>query len=57
MSTAIVTKSDLLLLRRTVPEDLDFVLSAEHHEENHPFIIAWPRAQHQKALANSDMAH
>jgi RimJ/RimL family protein N-acetyltransferase len=52
-----VVHSNLLRLRRTTPEDLDFVVSAEQHEENRPFVIAWPRAQHQEALANSDMAH
>ncbi len=52
-----VVKSNLLRLHRTTPEDLDFVLHAEQHEENHPFVIAWPRAQHQEALANADLAH
>ncbi len=52
-----VVHSNLIRLRRTTPEDLDFVLRAEQHEEHRPFIIAWPRAQHQEALANADLAH
>lgn len=52
-----VVQSNLLLLRRTTPEDLDFVLPAEQHEENRLFVMAWPRAQHQEALANTDLLH
>lgn len=52
-----VVQSNLLGLRRTLPEDLDFVVSAEQHEENRPFVIAWSQTQHQEALANAGLAH
>ncbi|MCI0698316.1 GNAT family N-acetyltransferase [candidate division KSB1 bacterium] len=52
-----VVQSNLLLLCRAMPEDLDFVVGAEQHEENRSFVMAWPRAQHQEALANADLMH
>jgi RimJ/RimL family protein N-acetyltransferase len=53
----VVVNSTSLRLRRTTPEDLDFVLRAEQHEENRPFVIAWPRTQHHETLANTDLMH
>ncbi len=44
-------------LRRTTPEDLDFVLGAEGEAENAPFIGQWTREEHAAALADDDMAH
>jgi diamine N-acetyltransferase len=44
-------------LRRTTPDDLDFVLAAEGDEENAPFIGQWRREEHAAALADGDVAH
>ena len=44
-------------LRSTTAEDLDFVLAAEHDEENLPFIGQWSREQHTAALQEEDIAH
>jgi diamine N-acetyltransferase len=44
-------------LRRTAPEDLDFVLAAEGDGENAPFIGPWTREEHAAALADGDAAH
>lgn len=46
-----------LALRKTEKRDLDYVLAAEHSEENRVFLIPWSRAQHLQALADSDLAH
>jgi len=44
-------------LRRTTADDLDFILAAEHDEENLPFIGQWSREQHMGALREEDIAH
>src|SRR5262245_52913346 len=46
-----------LRLRRTKESDLDYVLAAEHSEENRLFVIPWSREEHLQALANPDIAH
>jgi len=52
-----VVQSQLLRLRRTTDEDLDFVFHAEQHEENRTFIIPWSRERHREAFVNEDMLH
>ena len=44
-------------LRPTTPDDLDWVLDAEAHRENAPFVTQWTRAQHAAALDHPDMRH
>jgi diamine N-acetyltransferase len=44
-------------LRQTRNTDLDYVLAAEHGEDNRPFIIPWTREQHLQAMADRDCAH
>mgnify|MGYP002685038630 CR=1 FL=1 len=46
-----------LALRRTVEEDLDFVVAAENHPENRPYVFQWSRERHRAALANGDLRH
>ena len=47
----------MLKLRKTEEADLDFVLEAEHHDENRQYVIPWPRARHLQALSDPDLAH
>lgn len=49
--------SDIINLRTTTLEDLDFVLSAEGHELNRRFVGQWSREQHAAALADEDIRH
>ncbi|WP_238651307.1 GNAT family N-acetyltransferase [Paenibacillus piscarius] len=49
--------SDLINLRPTTLEDLDFVLSAEGHELNRRFVGQWSREQHAAALTDKDIIH
>lgn len=49
--------SDLIHLRPTTPEDLDFVLSAERDELNRRFVGQWSKEQHAAALADEDILH
>jgi RimJ/RimL family protein N-acetyltransferase len=46
-----------VLMRPTMPEDLDYVLDAERDPDNARFILPWTRDQHVQALANPDVAH
>jgi len=52
-----MTKTMDIQLRRTTPNDLDFVLSAEQGAENKPFVSVWTRNEHLAALAAKDLAH
>lgn len=44
-------------LRSTCSDDLDFVLAAENHAENIPYIRQWQRRRHEDAIASDDEAH
>lgn len=44
-------------LRPTTIADLDFVISAEQHPDNRPFVEPWTREQHTTALNNVDILH
>nr|WP_275984093.1 GNAT family N-acetyltransferase [Paenibacillus hamazuiensis] len=50
-------KSDVVLLRRTAGNDLDYVLQTEQDPENQPFILSWPREKHLEAIDSSDHLH
>ncbi|MCL6604832.1 MAG: GNAT N-acetyltransferase [Paenibacillus sp.] len=49
--------SDLIKIRRTDIEDLEFVIRTEHDNENKSFITQWTIEQHIAALTNSDCLH
>jgi len=44
-------------LRHTEESDLDYVLGAEHSEENCPFLIPWSHEKHLQSLVDPDLAH
>src|SRR5262249_20786673 len=44
-------------LRRTTAADLDWVLAAEGHAENRPYVTQWTRAQHEETLDHVDRRH
>jgi ribosomal protein S18 acetylase RimI-like enzyme len=44
-------------LRPTRLGDLDFVLAAEQHPDNAPYVNQWSREQHEDAIASLDAAH
>jgi len=46
-----------LTLRKTEEADLDYVLHAEHSDENRSFLIPWSREQHVQSLVNPDIRH
>lgn len=52
MSTPAVVR-----LRPTTVADLEYVLSAEHAEENRRFVMPWTREQHGAALSDEDLMH
>ena len=47
----------IIELHPTVKDDLDFVLAAEQHEDNCPFVGQWTREQHEAALEDKDVSH
>lgn len=46
-----------LYLKQTTPDNLEFVIDAERHEANKPFVGQWSHAQHVEALQNPDVGH
>lgn|SRR5436309_1274227 len=44
-------------LRPTTPADLDWVLAAEGHAENRPYVAQWTRRQHEEAMDHADRSH
>jgi RimJ/RimL family protein N-acetyltransferase len=47
----------MLRLRNTTTGDLDFVLAAEQHPDNSPFVGQYSREQHQQMIMSPDTAH
>lgn len=52
-----VIGSELITLRKTARDDLDFVISAESERENAQYVGQWPRDEHLRSLDNEDMLH
>ena len=48
---------DVIRLRPTTPADLDWVLAAEGHPDNRPFVTQWTRKQHEATLEHPDTRH
>lgn len=46
-----------LILRPTAVADLAFVLAAERHIDNAPYIGQWTQARHEAAISSGDEAH
>ena len=46
-----------IVLRRTTPSDLDFVIELERDAQNARFIGQWSRDEHRSALDRSDREH
>jgi diamine N-acetyltransferase len=52
-----VNETEAIFIRRTLMEDIPFVLEAEQDKENREFISQWTKSGHEEALSNPDMAH
>ncbi|HEY9734721.1 MAG TPA: GNAT family protein [Trichocoleus sp.] len=46
-----------LSLKPTQPQDLAFVLAAENHLDNRPYIHPWSQERHLEAIHSEDEAH
>jgi RimJ/RimL family protein N-acetyltransferase len=46
-----------LELRKTLPDDLPFILEQERQPENARYVIGWPADKHRRALDDPDMLH
>jgi diamine N-acetyltransferase len=49
--------SDLILLRKTRIDDIDFVIKAETDSENAQYVGQWSFDGHVKSLENTDLLH
>ncbi|OBZ08465.1 acetyltransferase [Bacillus sp. FJAT-27264] len=50
-------QSNLIHLRQTTEQDLDFVMDAEQADDNRRYIAQWKREQHMAAFADEDVLH
>lgn len=53
----VIKESDLIRLRLTQYEDLEFVIGAENESENAQYIGNWSKTQHLESFSNSDILH
>ncbi|SCI86677.1 Spermidine N(1)-acetyltransferase [uncultured Clostridium sp.] len=53
----VIKESDLIKLRLTQYDDLEFVIGAENESENAQYIGNWSKTQHLESLSNSDILH
>lgn len=50
-------QSDLIIIRNTQEQDLDFVYNTEHESENAQYVGQWEIEQHISALSQRDILH
>lgn len=50
-------ETNRIRLRKSMSEDLDFVLGLEELLENSQFIIPWTKEKHLESLTNKDILH
>lgn len=50
-------KSDLIILRNTRENDLDFVVDYEHKPDNARYVGQWTKEQHRNSLFQEDILH
>lgn len=50
-------KSNLIVLRNTREDDLDFVVNSEREPVNAKYVSQWTREQHRNALHEEDILH
>lgn len=50
-------KSDFIILRNTLEEDLDFIVDAERQPDNAQYVGQWTKEQHRNALLEEDILH
>lgn len=53
----IIANSDMVILRRTEPQDLEFVYAAEQHEDNRDYVSQQTMEQHLGMIENDNMLH
>ncbi|AUR50948.1 GNAT family N-acetyltransferase [Aquella oligotrophica] len=46
-----------IYIRKTEPKDLPFVITAERHPDNSPYVYQWSDEEHLAALANPNLRH
>ncbi len=46
-----------IYIRKTEPKDIPFVITAERHPENSPYVYQWSDEEHLLALTSSNLKH
>jgi len=55
--SVVLEQNDSVILQRTLPQDIEYVMGAERDPENSLFVGQWTFEEHQIALDNSDLLH
>ncbi|HEX3077761.1 MAG TPA: GNAT family protein [Lachnospiraceae bacterium] len=53
----IIEKTDLIILRNTKQEDLDYVIDSEHQPDHAQYVGQWTKEQHINSLSQDDILH
>lgn len=54
---ALENKPDQIILRPTLPSDLNYVLEAEQHSDNRPYVAQWTSEQHLRCMGDTEARH
>ncbi|MDF2886391.1 MAG: family N-acetyltransferase [Lacrimispora sp.] len=50
-------KSDIIILKNTQENDLDFVVECEHRPDNAQYVGQWTKEQHRVSMSQEDILH
>ena len=53
----VLEQSHLVILQRTLPQNLEYVMKSESAPENSPFVGQWNLEEHEAALRDPDLLH
>lgn len=53
----IIDQSNLVILRSTQQDDLDFVYNTEHQPDNAQYVGQWTKEEHMNVLSQKDIMH
>jgi RimJ/RimL family protein N-acetyltransferase len=57
MQEGLIAENKLIRIRKTLENDIPFVLQQEAHPDNAPFVGQWTEPQHRAALQDPDCGH
>ena len=57
MERAVLAQNNRIIIRKTTPKDVPYILKQERDPSNMPFIGQWSGEQHLAAIDNDDCGH